>query len=199
VEASSRTGRRRRLWAGAIFVVAIALGVAAWLFVRNHDHGGTATPTTTGTRSARSVVVRARPRSLVALSRLLRQPIYWAGPEPRTKLELTQTPSRRVYVRYLPLNVPIGERRGSYLVIGTYRVKNAYKAIKRASREVGAHLLRLRGGLIGVYNDDLRTNVYFAARHSNYQVEVYDPNPAQALALVESGRVRPISSRAARR
>lgn len=108
------------------------------------------------------------------------------------KLELTQTPSKRVYIRYLPLRVPIGDRSGRYLIIGTYRVSNAYRAIKRASREFGAHLIKLRGGMIGVYNDNFPTNVYFAAPHSNFQVEVYDPNPKRALALVRSGRVRPI-------
>jgi hypothetical protein len=123
------------------------------------------------TRALRSSVARTRPRSLLTLSRLLGQPIYWAGPEPRRKLELTRGPSHRVYIRYLPLRVPIGDRRGTYLIVGTYGVKNAYAAIKKASRESGAHLLRLRGGMIGFYNDTHPTNVYFAVPHSAYQVE----------------------------
>jgi hypothetical protein len=190
MEGSSQTGRpRRRLGIAAIVVVAVAAGVAVWV-VRNRDENGTATPTVT--RAPRTSVTRARPRSLLTLSRLLGQPIYWAGPEPRRKLELTRTPSHRVYIRYLPLRVPIGDRRGSYLIVGTYRVKNAYAAIRKASREPGAHLLRLRGSLIGVYSDNSPANVYFAAPHSGYQVEVYDPSPKRALALVRSGRIRPI-------
>jgi hypothetical protein len=158
------------------------------------DHSNSTTSTTVPAQeqAARNTVTRARPRSLTTLSHTLGQPIYWVGPEPRKKLELTQTPSKRVYIRYLPLRVPIGDRSGGYLIIGTYRVDNAYRAIRRASREPGAHLLRLGGGVIGVYNDNFRTNVYFAAPHSNYQVEVFDPNPRRALALVRSGRVRPI-------
>jgi hypothetical protein len=193
MEGSSQTGRpRRRLGVAAIIVVAVAAGVAVWVVVRNRDENGTPSPTVPVTQAPRTSVTRARPRSLLTLSRVLGQPIYWAGPEPRRKLELTRTPSHRVYVRYLPLRVPIGDRRGSYLIVGTYRVKNAYAAIRKASREPRAHLLRLRGGLIGVYSDNSPANVYFAAPHSSYQVEVYDPSPKRALALVRSGRIRPI-------
>jgi hypothetical protein len=200
MEASGGKGNRRRgLRVVAILVVAIGVSVVVWLVVRNRDENGTATPTGPVTRAPRSSVARTRPQSLRTLSRLLGQPIYWAGPEPRRKLELTRSPSHRVYIRYLPLNVAIGDRRGTYLIVGTYRVKNAYAAIKKASREPSAHLLRLRGGMIGVYNDSSPTNVYFAAPHSAYQVEVYDPSPKRALALVRSGLIRPIGAKSARR
>jgi hypothetical protein len=176
-----------------IVALAVAAGIAVWVYVSRGDHSETTTPTVPAQQqAARNSVTRARPRTLATLSRVLGQPIYWVGPERRKKLELTQTPSKRVYIRYLPLKVPIGDRSGGYLIIGTYRVKNAYRAIRRASREFGAHLLRLRGGMLGVYNDNSPTNVYFAAPHSNFQVEVYDPNAKRALALVRSGRVRPI-------
>ena len=194
MEASAeRRSRRRRRQLGAIVTIAIAAGIAVWVLTTRGDN----TKSTTGTvpaqqQAPRNSVTQARPRRLATLSRVLGQPIYWVGPERRKKLELTQTPSKRVYVRYLPLRVPIGDRSGGYLIIGTYRVDNAYRAIRRASRESGAHLLRLRGGVLGVYNDDSPTNVYFAAPRSNFQVEVYDPNPKRALALVRSGRVRPI-------
>jgi hypothetical protein len=183
----------------AVFVVATAVSAVVWLVVRDREGNGTATPTAPVTQAPRSSVARTRPRSLRALSRLLGQPIYWAGPEPRRKLELTRTPTHRVYIRYLPLSVPIGDRRGTYLIVGTYRVKNAYAAIKKASRQSGTHLLRLRGGMIGVYNDNYPTNVYFAAPHSAYQVEVYDPSPKRALALIRSGLIRPIGAKSARR
>jgi hypothetical protein len=195
VEASVQDRSRRRLLrAAAIVALPVAAGVAVWAFMSRDDHSKSTTPPTVPAhqQAAKNTVTRARPRSLATLSRTLGQPIFWVGPETKKKLELTQTPSKRVYIRYLPLRVPIGDRSGGYLIIGTYRVDNAYRAIRRASRELGAHLLRLRGGTIGVYNDNSPTNVYFAAPHSNYQVEVYHPNPKVALALVRSGRVRPI-------
>jgi hypothetical protein len=114
------------------------------------------------------------------------------------KLELTQTASGRIYIRYLPLNVKIGDRRGRFLIVGTYPVPNAYQAIQKAAREPGAHRFTVRRGSLGVYNDSSPTNVYFAARGSNFQIEVYDPNPRRALALVRSGRIRPIRLKATR-
>lgn len=192
VESSTqRPGRgRRALRLGAAVALALAAGFAVWLFVRSESNGSS--PTTTQTPGARTSVRRATAETLATLSRVAHRPVYWAGPRPRTKLELTQTTEGRVYIRYLPLNVRIGDRRGSYLIVATYRVTNAYKATQTAANESGAHRLSLRGDAIGVYNDASPTNVYFALPKSDYQVEVYHPNPIRARALVMSGKIRPI-------
>jgi hypothetical protein len=193
MESSVKTRRgRRALRFGALVVLALAAAVGVWLFVRDRNQGNSNTPTSPTPTGGRSSVVSASEQALARLSRLTRRPVYWAGPQRKMKLELTQTAGGRVYVRYLPLNVKIGDRRGRYLIVGTYPVVNAYRAIQKAAKESGAHRLRLRGGLLGVYNDSMPTNVYFAARRSNYQIEVYDPNPSRALALVNSGKIRPI-------
>jgi hypothetical protein len=191
----SRRGRRA-LRVGALVVLALAAAVGVWLYVRDRDQSEGTQSRTTPT-VARSSVERVSQQALVKLSRLTGRPIYWAGAQRTMKLELTQAPSGRVYIRYLPLNVEIGDRRGRYLIVGTYPVTNAFNAIQKAIREPGAHRLRLRGGLLGVYNDSAPTNVYFAAPRSNYQIEVYDPNPRRALALVRSGSIRPIRLRTA--
>jgi hypothetical protein len=185
---------RRGLRVAATLVLAGVIAVLVWLFVRNRqdDHTAPATTTAPAQTTGASSVVRATPASLATLARLSHRPIYWAGPKRGLKLELTQTPSGRIYVRYLPPHVKIGDRSGRYLIVGTYRVRNAYGAIKAAAREPGAHRFRLRGGVLAVYNDDSPTNVYFATPGSRYQVEVYLPNPKRALALVESGTVRPV-------
>jgi hypothetical protein len=184
---------RRVLRIAALVVLAFAVAVAVWLFIRARNDDGNAPPTSQQPApTGGTTVVRANPRTLATLARLSRHPIYWAGPERNMKLELTQSRAGRIYVRYLPLNVKIGDRRGRYLVVGTYRVADAYSAIQKAARHAGAHRFRLRGGRVGVYNDDSPTNVYFAAPGSHYQVEVYDPNPKRTLALVKSGTVRPI-------
>jgi hypothetical protein len=176
-----------------VVALALAAGFAVWVFVRSENNGSS--PTTTQTPGARTSVRRATAQTLATLSRVAQRPVYWAGPRPRTKLELTQTTDGRVYIRYLPLSVKIGDRRGSYLIIATYRVANAYKATQRAAQESGAHRLRLRGEAIGVYNDASPTNVYFALPKSDYQVEVYHPSPIRARALVVSGKIRPIRLR----
>jgi hypothetical protein len=198
MESSGETRRgRRALRFGAFVVLALAAAVAVWLYVRDRNQDNSSTPTSPTSTGARSSVVRASQQALVRLSRVTSRPIYWAGPQRRMKLELTQTASGRVYVRYLPLNVKIGDRRGRYLIVGTYPVANAYRAIQKAAKESGAHRLRLRGGLLGVYNDRTPTNVYFAAPRSNYQVEVYNPSPSRARALVKSGKIRPIRLKSA--
>jgi hypothetical protein len=198
MESSGNAPRgRRALRFAALVVLALAVAVGVGLFVRDRNRDESPTPTSPTPTTARSSVVRAGQQSLARLSRLTQRPIYWAGPQRKMKLELTRTPSGRVFIRYLPLNVKIGDRRGRYLIVGTYPVVNAYRAIQKAARESGAHRLRLRGGLLGVYNDSTPTNVYFAAPRSNYQIEVYNPSPSRALALVRSGKIRPIRLKSA--
>jgi hypothetical protein len=202
MESSGQTQRgRHALRVGAVVLVAVAAAIVVWLVVRNDEdqNTGTTQPSTqpSTTTAAPSSVVRASRQRLARLSQLKRRPIYWAGPEQNMKLELTQTASGRIYLRYLPLNVKIGDRRGRYLIVGTYPVRNAYQAIQKAVGEPGGHPLRLRRGVLGVYNDSSPTNVYFATRGSNFQIEVYDPNPRRALALVRSGTIRPIRLKSA--
>jgi hypothetical protein len=197
MEASGSARGRRSLRVGAVVAVALAAAFAVWLYVRERDDENT-TPTSPTSTVPPTSVVRAREQTLARISRVTRRPIYWAGPQRNMKLELTQTASGRIFIRYLPLNVKIGDRRGRYLIVGTYPVPNAYQAIQTAARERGAHRLSLRRGFLGVYNDNAPTNVYFAARGSNFQIEVYDPNPRRALALVRSGKIRPIRLKSTR-
>jgi hypothetical protein len=194
MESSGQTPRgRQALRVGAVVVVAGAAAIVVWLVVRNNeDQNAGTTPTSPTTAVAPSSVVRASRQALARLSQLKRRPIYWAGPKQNMKLELTQTAGGRIYLRYLPLNVKLGDRRGRYLIVGTYPVRDAFQAIQKAADEPGGHLLRLRRGVLGVYNNSSPTNVYFAIRGSNFQIEVYDPNPRRALALVRSGNIRPI-------
>jgi hypothetical protein len=190
MELSGQT-RRRPLRIAAVVVVAVAAAIATWLFVRNQSDQNSST-SSSRTTTADGSVARASRRALATLSRLRGRPIYWAGPERNMKLELTETASGRIYIRYLPLNVKIGDRRGRYLIVGTYPVAKAYQAVQKAAREPGGHRLPLGRGVLGVYNDSSPTNVYFATRGSHFQIEVYDPNPKRAVALVQSGNIRPI-------
>jgi hypothetical protein len=108
------------------------------------------------------------------------------------RYELTQTTDGRIYIRYLPPNVPIGDRRGKYLIVATYPLQNAYKAVQNATRESGAHKISLASGGLAVYNESSPSNVYFALPGSNVQVEVYAPDARTARTLVTSGRITPI-------
>jgi hypothetical protein len=178
---------------GAVIALGAAVAFLVWLFVRDGDDGSGSggTPTTSTAREG-TVVLPATVQSLRALARVTDHPIYWAGAREGVKYELTQSGDGRIYIRYLPRNVPIGDRRGGYLIVATYPLPNAYKAVQTAAKAEGAHTIPLSPRGLAVYNDSSPTNVYFALPGSGYQVEVYDPDPANARRLVTSGRITPI-------
>lgn len=61
--------------------------------------------------------------------------LYWAGPLPARKLELTENQRGEVFVRYLPASASIGTRSPVFTVIGTYPV--AHRAFDAATRAAG--------------------------------------------------------------
>ena len=186
---------------GAVLALAIAIGFVVWLFVRGGDDssnkatvGPTPTARTTTSRpTGRKLLTAASVQTLKTLAAASGRPIYWAGAKPRTTYELTRTPDGRIYIRYLPKGVKVGDTHASYLIVATYPVPNAYKAVQTAAKEDGAVKLKLPRKGLAVYNRNAETNVYFAYPGTNYQVEVFDPNPRRARQLVSSGKIRPIS------
>ena len=190
-EAQRRALADGRLRIGAVIALGAAVAFLVWLFVRDGDDTGSGGNTTAAT-TKQNLVVPATAQSLRKLANALGHPIYWAGPRRGIKYELTQTTDGRIYIRYLPPGVAIGDRRGGYLIVGTYPVENAFKAVQTAARESGAHKVTLSSGALAVYNDTSPSNVYFALPGSNYQIEVYDPKAGTARNLVTSGRITPI-------
>jgi len=184
---------------GAVVALAVAIAFIVWLVVRGNDSSSTAktspqaTKPTKTTPPPRETVKAASVASLRALARASGHPIYWAGAQPNVKYELTQVTDGRIYIRYLPKGVPIGDRRAAYLIVATYPVQNAYKAVRTAAKESGAVTFRTKRGGLAVYNQSAATNVYVAFPGSKYQIEVFDPNAGHARQLVRSGRVRPIA------
>jgi hypothetical protein len=179
----------------AILALAAAVGFVVWLFVRDSD-GSSSKPTTSAatvtTPVTRPLLTAATPRMLAAIAAGAKHPVYWAGRRRGVKYELTRTSDGKLYVRYLPKGVRIGDRSGEYLLVGTYPVRNAYRAVQTAAKERGARTFRVPGGGLAVVNDSAPKNVYFAYPHGKYQVEVFDPSPRRARKLVSSGAIRPI-------
>jgi hypothetical protein len=196
---AGRSTRQAPIRIGAVVALAVAIAFVVWLVVRGNDNSSTTSKTTTPTRSkttpkkARETIKAASPQSLRALARAAGHPIFWAGPQTNVKYELTQVTDGRIYIRYLPKGVPIGDRRAAYLIVATYPVPNAYKAVRTAAKESGAVTFRTKRGGLAVYNRSAATNVYYAFPGSKYQVEVFDPNPSRARQLVRSGTIRPIA------
>ncbi|MGE0068353.1 MAG: hypothetical protein AB7T48_13475 [Solirubrobacterales bacterium] len=128
---------------------------------------------------------------LTDLESTLEHEIYWAGERPPARLELTEESGGSVYLRYLPAGVAAGDERG-FLTVGTYPVVDAAAATRRFARGAGARVLRGEGGAILVPNPDSPGSVYLAYPGTDLQVEVYDPEPGRALALIRSGAIRPV-------
>jgi hypothetical protein len=148
-----------------------------------------------GSGSGPSQTVPAPPKavSMADLRRLpssVGHPVYWAGPIPSTKLELTQTSDGRIYIRYLPAGVGVGDRH-AHITVGTYPVANAFAAVQTIGKRPGAQRIAVTGA-VAVVDPTHPTSVYLGSRGSNYQVEVFAPSAAFARQLVASGRVVPV-------
>ena len=167
----------------ALLIIAVIL-FGILLLLRGHSPGKTTLPQV-GAPAAVSET------QLKALAAQTNHAIYWAGTKPGT-YELTRTTDGRIYIRYLPSAGKVGDRTPSYLTVGTYPTRNAFQAIQRAAaRQGGVSATIDHGGLL-VFNNNSPKSVYFSYPKSSSQVEVYDPSPLQARALVLGGSVKPI-------
>jgi hypothetical protein len=124
---------------------------------------------------------------LEAFAARLGHPIYWAGPRPGYTYELTQTADGRVFIRYLPSGVGIGDPRPDFLTVATYPFPGAFTTVKRTSG--GAVVLKLAHGGIAVVDTRYPKSIHLAYPGTDYQVEVFDPSPAGGRALVATGRI----------
>lgn len=161
---------------GAVIALALALGFVAWLATRDDGDGSG------GGGSERMV-------SAGELSRFAEEldyPVYWAGPIAGRELELVEL-AEGVQVRYTEPELEAAEE----LTIGSYPVANPRAAVAAAVAEPGAVVRRGVGGRV-VTDVGKPTSVYLASSGNEVQVEVYDPNPARAMALARSGRVQPV-------
>jgi hypothetical protein len=119
-------------------------------------------------------------------------PIYWAGQRPGVSYELTKTADNRVFIRYLPAGVPIGNGK-RYLTIGAYPVRNAFLVTSRLAASSGSAPVEI--GKDGVAFSKSPESVLLARRGSGVQIEVYDPTPGRARDLVTSHQVTAVRAR----
>jgi hypothetical protein len=192
-------GRRAfRVRVGAVVALAAAAGVGAWALTHWHaltaSDGGSSSPAASHAATA-SAYPRVGPvgesaASLRKLAGSFDEPIYWLGPVPGYTYELTRTTTGKVYVRYLPTGVDVGDRRARYLIVATYPYRNAFSALKAVAAGDG---LAVRGGGLAVPDPTYPKSVHLAFRNvAGFQIEVYDPSPARARRLALSGRVGPV-------
>jgi len=182
-----RRGRlgRARLGIGAVIVLAIAAGVVAWALVGR----GSSPQTTAGPVVQPIAPVALSASGLRTLARTVPQPIYWAGPKRGYMYELTRTTAGRIFIRYLPAGVKAGAPGASYLIVATYPYANALGALKAVS---SGKEVTVPGGGIAVVDPSYPKSVHVAFSGVAYQVEVYDPVPAESRAVAVSGDVVPV-------
>ena len=167
---------------GALLAVGLAVFLTGWLILGGSDDGS-------ATANGASAASEAELRSYAASAST---PVYWAGPRTGQTYELTRTADGRVYVRYLPEDVKVGDPRPQFLTVGTYPRPNAWAELRRASREPGAVSRQLPNDGMMVFSRSKPTSVYVGFAGGRYQIEVYAPSPGSARKLVESGQIVPV-------
>lgn len=138
---------------------------------------------------APQIVSAAELRSIAATKGT---PIYWAGEQPGSEIELTEEAGGSVYVRYLEGGADPGESAASSLTVGTYPQEDPEGQLRQVAAGPAAIVRKAADGRQVISSKDSPYNVYFASPDNTVQVEVYDPSPNRAMELALSGAVQPV-------
>jgi hypothetical protein len=128
---------------------------------------------------------------LKAVAKASGHAVYWAGPKTGFTYELSQV-NGRIYIRYLPPGVQVGDPRPKFLTVGTYPRSSPFKTVRAAAKKRHAVTHTVAGGGLAVAYKPRLKSVYLVFPGKNIIVETYDPSPATASRLVTSGRIAPI-------
>jgi len=129
---------------------------------------------------------------LRALAEAADGPVYWAGTAPGTRFEVTKTRGGKVFVRYLPPNVKVADKRAGFLTVGTYPYRRAYAVTDKSSHQKGMSRAPAPAGGLAVWSEARPSSVYVAYPGSDLLVEVFSPDASEALRLVLDGEVGPV-------
>ncbi len=171
-----------RRWLVSVAVLAAVGAAAAWLLIGQGDDEDESGPASAGVSLAK----------LKTIAATVPHPVYWAGPRPGMKYELTRTQDGRIYIRYLPRGTKVGSSRGDFLTVGTYPQEKAFATLKATAREQQVRTVRLGGGGLAFRDRNRPTSVYAAYPSSDYQIEVFQPSGKGALGLVREGKLVPL-------
>jgi hypothetical protein len=170
-------------WLTALLVVlslALIALVVVWL-VRDDDSSSEAEPEIVSATQFTEVTAEEG------------KPIYWLGERPGARYELTESPSGRVFIRYLTGGAEAGDERADFLTVATYPGDSGIAELRRAAREgKGAELGKTDDGAVLLIDPTAPNNAHLAYPGPNLQIEVYSPVPGQALRLASRGAVQPV-------
>jgi hypothetical protein len=116
-------------------------------------------------------------------------PIYWAGEQAGTTLELSRPEKNRTYVRYLTGDAEAGDKRPDFLTVSTYVQPHAVASLRRQARRSGGTIGHAPGNATVYFNRANPQSVYLAYPGAPVEIEIFDPSFKRALRLVESGQV----------
>jgi hypothetical protein len=118
------------------------------------------------------------------------RPVYWAGPAAEGyKLELTETEGQRVFVRYLSDSAEAGDPRATFTTVATYPMPAAADKLRSYRTRAGAVPGKTEAGAETLYYKKTPSSVYVAGENSDYLIEVYAPQPKDALELAQSSSI----------
>ena len=181
----------RRTLAIVVVVLLAAGGFMALAIVRSNSDAGVSVPLLSGVRVGGPQILPVS--QVISFAATDARPIYWAGaPGPGSDLEVTETTTGNVSVRYLFGNAVAGDPRRIFTTIATYGLAHAYRVVFADGAANGASRVAIPGGGVAVTTAKAPGTYYVAFRHENYLVEVYAKSPAHALRLVLSGAITPI-------
>jgi hypothetical protein len=177
--------KQRLLLRVGVIGLAVVVALIAWLATR----GGDSSEESGAAESSSGRIVSAAELGETATK--LGQPVYWAGAQPGTELELTELSEGGTQVRYVPEGTEVGEGSAALLTVGSYPLANPEKDLEGFAKRPGAIVGHAKDGTEVVSSEESPTSVYFVSPDNSVQVEVYDPSPQRAMKLALSGRVQP--------
>jgi hypothetical protein len=193
--------RQRNVGIGTVVAVAALAALVVWLVVESGRSSSSSQPTTSSatTSTANAPPSGVKPMgplivtrsTLSSLQSSLGHSIYWAGPRPRQRYELTETAGGYTFIRYLPASLAAGAAYAG-LVVATYPMSNAYSATDHVANLPDVEKVGLPGGGVAAFPKKTPTTVFLAFPGVDAQVEVYHPSPDQVRKLVTGGKVVPV-------
>jgi len=167
----------------AVLVFALIAGLITWLITATSDDSS---------KSKKATTTIVSEQGLQKLVGAFGEPAFWVGPEPGARYSVERRSNGQVYVRYLTGRMKADTT--ATLTVGTYPMKNAYARTVALGKKGGWKRLTTGiGGAVAFTRNALTRNVYVAQPGLDYQVEIYDPTPGRAAALVQAGRALPVT------
>jgi hypothetical protein len=167
----------RRFRAGAVIVLALALVLIIWLVLR--DDGDSSTSSSARTVSADQIT---------NLAASVGHPVYWLGPKSGYTYELTRQANGTIIIRYLPPGAKAGDKE-PHRSVATYPFAGAFAAVQKVASKSDSSSFKIPGGGVAVFAKRYPQSIHVAYPGTSYQVEVYDPKPGAAAALLKAGEL----------